>query len=204
MGRNRKFVLEDDLQQAVWRTILRGPRPPSAKWERTRSKSAAQPSTKDPMQAKTQGCPKPSRTSMPPEEAMAAARARATKLQLMLDIGRGGRNVSHNQSGFLEGACAGARASYFRADQEHTVVLGPQAEARRADTCRHREGPRSIGTNFGHAGGTGKELLAKEQAVPSPFSVHVPPVGPDVQAEFSRMQETISRPTSPSHCFGRR
>ena len=26
MGRNRKFVLEDDLQQAVWRTILRGPR----------------------------------------------------------------------------------------------------------------------------------------------------------------------------------
>ena len=25
MGRNRKFVLEDDLQQAVWRSILRGP-----------------------------------------------------------------------------------------------------------------------------------------------------------------------------------
>ena len=34
MGRNRKFVLEDDLQQAVWRAILRGPRPPSAKWGR--------------------------------------------------------------------------------------------------------------------------------------------------------------------------
>ena len=35
MGRNRKFVLKDDLQQAVWRTILRGPRPPSAKWGRS-------------------------------------------------------------------------------------------------------------------------------------------------------------------------
>ena len=34
MGRNRKFVLEDDLQQAVWRTILRGPRPPSVKWDK--------------------------------------------------------------------------------------------------------------------------------------------------------------------------
>ena len=29
MGRNRKWVLQDDIQEAVWRTILRGPRPPS-------------------------------------------------------------------------------------------------------------------------------------------------------------------------------
>ena len=35
MGRNRKFVLEDELQQAVWRSILRGPRPPSVKWDKT-------------------------------------------------------------------------------------------------------------------------------------------------------------------------
>ena len=32
MGRNRKFVLEDELQQAV---ILRGPRPPSVKWDKS-------------------------------------------------------------------------------------------------------------------------------------------------------------------------
>ena len=32
MGRNRKWVLEDNLQEAVWRTIMRGPRPPSVSW----------------------------------------------------------------------------------------------------------------------------------------------------------------------------
>ena len=32
MGRNRKWVLQDDIQEAVWRTILRGPRPPSHRW----------------------------------------------------------------------------------------------------------------------------------------------------------------------------
>ena len=34
MGRNRKWVLEDNLSQAVWRTILRGPRPPPGSWQR--------------------------------------------------------------------------------------------------------------------------------------------------------------------------
>ena len=46
MGRNRKWVLEDNLQEAVWRTILRGPRPPSVSWPQKgkRSSSAAAPS----------------------------------------------------------------------------------------------------------------------------------------------------------------
>ena len=38
MGRSRKWVLEDNLQEAVWRTIMRGPRPPSERWEK-RNKS---------------------------------------------------------------------------------------------------------------------------------------------------------------------
>ena len=33
MGCNRKWVFQDDIQ-AVWRTILRGPRPPSHKWKK--------------------------------------------------------------------------------------------------------------------------------------------------------------------------
>ena len=46
MGRNRKWVLEDSLQEAVWRTIIRGPRPPSTRWPQRakRSASAATPS----------------------------------------------------------------------------------------------------------------------------------------------------------------
>ena len=38
-------MLEDDLQQAVWRTILRGPRPPSAKWEKRSPPSAVSKSS---------------------------------------------------------------------------------------------------------------------------------------------------------------
>ena len=41
MGRNRKWVLENNLQEAVWRTILRGPRPPSLRWEQHNSSDVA-------------------------------------------------------------------------------------------------------------------------------------------------------------------
>ena len=48
MGRNRKWVLEDQLQDAVWKTILRRPRSPSVRWEKQRSQSAVvNPSKKD-------------------------------------------------------------------------------------------------------------------------------------------------------------
>ena len=41
MGRNRKWVLEDSLQEAVWRTIIRGPRPPSTRWPQRAKRSAS-------------------------------------------------------------------------------------------------------------------------------------------------------------------
>ena len=41
MGRNRKWVLEDKLSEAVWRTILRGPRPPSVQWPKSRRNVSA-------------------------------------------------------------------------------------------------------------------------------------------------------------------
>ena len=41
MGRNRKWVLEDSIQDAMWQTILRGPRPPSVRWEKQRNQSSA-------------------------------------------------------------------------------------------------------------------------------------------------------------------
>ena len=40
MGRNRKLILEDKLSEAVWRTILRGPRPPGAFWPRAERNSS--------------------------------------------------------------------------------------------------------------------------------------------------------------------
>ena len=47
MGRNRKWVLEDSIQDAMWQTILRGPRPPSVRWEKQRNQStAAHPANK--------------------------------------------------------------------------------------------------------------------------------------------------------------
>ena len=36
MGRNRRWVLKDSIQDALWKTILRGPRPPSVRWEKRR------------------------------------------------------------------------------------------------------------------------------------------------------------------------
>ena len=41
MGRNRKWVLEDSLQDAVWKTIWRLPGPPSVRWEKPRNQSAS-------------------------------------------------------------------------------------------------------------------------------------------------------------------
>ena len=94
MGRNRKFVLEDDLQQAVWQTILRGPRPPSAKWGRMRSSmsTASKPSPQQEPQKKTPAKPPPvsppppvRREALSPDEAVAAARRRVVKLEAVLE-----------------------------------------------------------------------------------------------------------------------
>ena len=43
MGKNRKWDLEDSIQHAVWKTILRGLRPPSVRWEKERNQSVANP-----------------------------------------------------------------------------------------------------------------------------------------------------------------
>ena len=96
-------MLQDDIQEAVWRTILRGPRPPSNKWEMRNKSDASKPHSKvvkgepkkDPpvpkkpqVQAKAQSVqkePKP-REPLSPDQAMEAARARVVKLQGVLTI----------------------------------------------------------------------------------------------------------------------
>ena len=78
MGRNRKFVLEDDLQQAVWRTILREPRPPSVKPNQPKP----EPQKKTPKVPSKP--PPPRRDAVSPDVALAAARQRVVKLQAVL------------------------------------------------------------------------------------------------------------------------
>ena len=88
-------MLQDDNQEVVCRTILRGPRPPSNKWEMSKphSKVVKGVPKKDPpvpkkpqVQAKAQSFqkePKP-REPLSPDQAMEAARARVVKLQGVL------------------------------------------------------------------------------------------------------------------------
>ena len=98
MGHNRKWLLQDDIQEAVWRTILRGPRPPSNKWEIRNKSDASKPHSKV-----VKGEPKKGSTSAQEaagsgqstvrsegaetpraNQAMEAARARVVKLQGVL------------------------------------------------------------------------------------------------------------------------
>ena len=90
MGRNRKWVLEDNLQDVVWKTILRGPRPPSVRWAKQRSQSAVAHPAKDKMDSKKDAKSKEAaktpqvgpRSRQSPPELHAAAQAKVSRLQL--------------------------------------------------------------------------------------------------------------------------
>ena len=55
MGRNRKWVLENSVSEAVWRTILRGPCPPATAWSRASKSVAKSPAQKFPSPAPKKG-----------------------------------------------------------------------------------------------------------------------------------------------------
>ena len=90
MGKNRKWVLEDKIQEAAWQTVLRGRRPPSAQWPRDNrpstktngSKADSKPKPKAQFQF-GQAAPKIGVPLPPPEEVM-SARARVAKLRTVL------------------------------------------------------------------------------------------------------------------------
>ena len=102
MGRNRKWVLENDLSEAVWRTILRGPRPPSVVWPRGSERSSSV-STKGPgglnqgrsphhqsvKSRASKGLAKPAAlpsVRLSPDERVAEARARVARLEAALQV----------------------------------------------------------------------------------------------------------------------
>ena len=141
MGRNRKFVLEDDLQQAVWRTILCGPRPPDQRsgasprspvsastarqWEETRGEGEGARSDFDttpsfPLSRGNDGC---------------CAQSSGEVEDSARHFGRRRRDIDHNQGSAPEGRGSSSRTPCGRTDSEHTVVHCPKGETRRAGTA---------------------------------------------------------------------
>ena len=131
MGRNRKFVLEDDLQQAeVWKTISRGPRLPSAKWEKRSSPSAVSKFSQAPKKQDRQN-PKPGKVSssspVSPDEALetlAAARARVAKFESALKTVRGRRNVPHFDGSIEESSVPGSGTTHPQQNCSYKIFLG--------------------------------------------------------------------------------
>ena len=83
MGRNRKWVLEDNLSEAVWRGTLRGPRPPATAWPRASSRvgatkfSSQQSPNPLPKKGTGKGQPRVNRRSQTPWGVMRRPRAKA-------------------------------------------------------------------------------------------------------------------------------
>ena len=101
MGRNRKWVLEDNLSQAMWRTILRGPHPPPGAWQRGSKPSSMIAPTRNPggHHGRTpprqptgprapQGRANPTapQPRLSPDERAAEARARVERLEAALKV----------------------------------------------------------------------------------------------------------------------
>ena len=144
MGRNRKWVLQDDIQEAVWRTILRGPRLPSNKWEMRNKSDASKPHSKvvkgepkkDPqvpkksqVQAKAQSVQKPK-----PCEAMSPDRHGGSPCQsgqvagCPYHFGRGRRDVPHNSGSSEAGRIESPGTPSFRAHPIDEVVRRKETE----------------------------------------------------------------------------
>ena len=101
MGRNRKWVLENDLSEAVWRTILRGPRPPSVVWPRGSERPSSvskspgglnqgrPPHHQSTKSRASKGLAKlcaPTSVRLSPDERVAEARTRVARLEAALQV----------------------------------------------------------------------------------------------------------------------
>ena len=214
MGRNRKFVLEEDLQQVVWRTILRGPRPPSAKWEKRSSPSAVSKPSQAPKKQDRQN-PKPGkvsssspvssaavqRESVSPDEALAAARARVARLESALrTVGEDDETFatlmaalkkaqSQAQERPIPDRIAATRSFLERSEERvegaRRAVGRAKEELVKAEALVEKED-----ALYKDGQQRLRQLLEEEKAMPLPFA---PPPVPSagVATEISRMQATI-------------
>ena len=164
MGRNRKFVLEDKLQLAVWRTILRGSRPPSVQWAGTRDTVSAaskpnqpkpEPQKKTPPKVPSGKVPAARKEAVSPDEDAAATRQRVEKFLLR----GGGRNVSDLAGSVEEGTVAGTGAPCVRAQRINEKFHFAVPEARGTGQTRRsqRQGGCCLPGAGGRSSGRGRE-----------------------------------------------
>ena len=192
MGRNRKWVLEDNLTEAVWRTILRGPRPPSVTWGSNKS-SANVPRKKShnpvPKKGKGKGqskdagppvqspaVPKP---NLNPDEQLKAAQTHVVKLEAaIMAIGDEDLAVAG-----LKEALAKARAqAQLRPVQDriaHTEAFLDRSrkkmEALSAEVSRIQEVMAELTIKIQDGTSRLEGLKAEARVQPSPFTVPTDP-----------------------------
>ena len=138
LGKNRKWVLEDKIQDAVWQTVLRGRRPPSAQWPRDNrsspkangSKADLKPKPKAQFQFGQAPPPKTGVPPPPPEEVMSAARARVAKLRTVLEtLGEDDEMYDMLKASLRKAEMKAQGTSSFRTNQRHPCVHWSEVEA---------------------------------------------------------------------------
>ena len=182
MGRNRRWVLEDSILDAVWKTILRGPRPPSVKWEKQRSGSAvantanlrkdSKKETKSKDSAKipkvVQVQPRSNRQS--PLETHAAAQAKVQAALSVLGRCRCGREGEPG-TGPLARTDASRGATHVGTDHFHERIHRPGEETvgcRRGGSSRSCPQPRRVHQSFGRGKRRLEELQLQEKSFVAP------------------------------------
>ena len=202
-GEDRRWVLEDKIQQAVWQTVLRGPRPPSNRWTKSnafatqnalKNKTPEVKVVKHPGQTST-----PPRVSLPPEEAQEAARKRVVKLRAVLDTLGEDNETYPTIKAALQKAEVQAqerpiseqtRITKMFISRKQKKVEQTRLETEKAKESLSRAQTEQVEQEALSADGERRleALLAKEKVLPSPFTVPQPAITPNVQAEFSRLQ----------------
>ena len=121
-----------------------------------------------------------------PEVAMTVAKDRVAKLQAVLETLGEDDEMYHTIRAELKKAEVRAQERPVTDQSTKLFVERKRVEQARVATIKAREVLEAA-----IAGEQRLTELTKEKAIPSPFTVDVSAVSPDIQAEFSRMKDTI-------------
>ena len=190
MGRNRQWVLEDSSQDAEWKTILRGSRPPSVRWEKPRKQSATV--THQPGAKRNSSSVNRSEEEDPPQVAPPTTgvhhtgRSTGCSPPASWEIGSNSHNVGGRRRdccshpGCLDESPAGTGTAIPGTCRVHKDVRGEAAEEGRTGPCECRQGQGGSGRSSGlpgegkiFVGRWGREVVAVAcRSETSPFTLH--------------------------------